>query len=410
MLVLDSLLEDADPPVPAGISTETGRRTRPVDELRADLTPYFKDYGITRVAHLTGFDYVGLPVHMAVKPQGRSLSSGSGKGLTTDASWVSAVMECCEQAVWANLEVEKIEASRSMLQRMGVTVADGNLLPQARGSMWNEDLPIEWVAGWDIVSGDQVWVPAGLVTLQAAGQGRLNPFVSGSNGLASGAHVVEAILSGLQEVIERDGLVLRTVIDPAPSTGAMDVLWVAAPGAAELIERSGLYLEVVDATTEVGVPIVAAYLFDQKGGTAGTFKGMGAGVSRAMALTRAVTEAAQSRCLIIAGARDDIFETTRAASVSSPAVSRAALTSELPAGEDFSTGTVVGDLEWMVSRLIDSGFPQVIVVRHSLPGDPVQVVRVLVPGLEGYPFAYGKTGLRAASWSLSGQQSKVEVS
>jgi len=400
-LNLTRIVDPADPPLPEGIVTESGRRTRPASELRAYLTPYLPDYGITRVAHLTGFDHVGLPVHMAVKPQGRTLSSGSGKGPVPDASWVSAVMECCEQSVWEGLRLESVHASRAMLQRMGVSVVDGNRLPHMRGAIWNEEVPIDWVPGWDIVAGEEVWVPESLVTVSLAGEGNLKPFVSGSNGLASGAHVLEALLSGLQEVIERDGLALRTVVDPAPYVAGMAVLADSAPAIAERIERSGLILEVVDATTEVGVPIAAAYLHEPEGGTTGSFKGMGAGVNMATALTRAVTEAAQGRCLIVAGARDDIFETMRAAAVRFSSAPRVPVTGELSAGVDHSTGSVLGDIEWMVERLVAAGFPQVIVLRHTSPGDPVQVVRVIVPGMEGYPFSFSQLGERARTWRAS---------
>ena len=139
MLDFGSMVAPGDLPLPVGIATESGRRTRPVGELRAHLSAYLQDYGITRVAHLTGFDYVGLNVHMAVKPQGRSLSSGSGKGPTPDASWVSAVMECCEQAVWESLDVDSVHASRSVMQKLGVTVADGFQLPKAKGAIWHDD-------------------------------------------------------------------------------------------------------------------------------------------------------------------------------------------------------------------------------------------------------------------------------
>jgi ribosomal protein S12 methylthiotransferase accessory factor YcaO len=89
MLSLDfsPILDPGDPPAPVGIRTESGLRSRNTLELKSALVPHLADYGITRVAHLTGFDSVGLPVHMAVKPQGRSLSSGSGKGPTPEASW-----------------------------------------------------------------------------------------------------------------------------------------------------------------------------------------------------------------------------------------------------------------------------------------------------------------------------------
>ena len=55
------------------------------------VEPYLLDYGITRVAHLTHLDHVGIPVHMAMKPSGRTLSSGSGKGITELGSTLSAV-------------------------------------------------------------------------------------------------------------------------------------------------------------------------------------------------------------------------------------------------------------------------------------------------------------------------------
>jgi len=398
LLNFDPLLTPADFPLPVGIATESGRRTRPTEELRAFLTPHLEAYGITRVAHLTGFDYVGLNVHMAVKPQGRSLSSGSGKGATPDASWVSAVMECCEQSVWETLDLDLMHSSRTMMQRLGATVVDGHSLPQVKGAHWHDDLPVDWTPGWDIVAGEEVWVPAAMVMVNQPGRGPRMPFVSGSNGLASGAHVLEALLSGLQEAIERDGLTLRTIINPAPYVNGLDILRQAAPSVAERIERSGLILQTVNATTEIGVPIAAAYLKEHEGGTTGSFKGMGAGLSMSTALVRAVTEAAQSRCLIVAGARDDLFETSRSASVSKPAPRHEIPVGNLEAGTDYATGSVTGDIEWMVTQLVASGFERVIVIRHTAPEDPVQVVRVIVPGLEGYPFSSAAPGQRAKTW------------
>jgi ribosomal protein S12 methylthiotransferase accessory factor len=362
------------------------------------LKPHLSDYGITRVAHLTGFDLVGLPVHMAVKPQGRSLSSGSGKGPTTDASWISAVMECAEQAVWESLKFEAIEASEAMLRRMGVAVADGRQLPQLKGTIWNDQLPVRWIPGWDIVAGREIFVPECLVTVSLPGEDpSLKPFVSGSNGLASGAHILEAILSGLQEVIERDGVCLRTQIDPSPRICGDELLQECAPDIAKKITNSGLQLEVRDASTEIGVPTIVTYLHDIEGGRTGVFKGAGAGVSNATALVRAVTEAAQARCLIVAGARDDMFETMRTSSTSQPASKLSLPGEQLLAGVDHGTGDVIGDLQWMVGNLVSAGFEQVIVLRHTPPGDPIQVARVIVPGLEGYQFSYAKTGQRAAT-------------
>jgi hypothetical protein len=38
---------------------------------------------------------------------------------------------------------------------------------------------------------------------------------------------------------------------------------------------------------------------------------------------------------------------------------------------------------------------QILIKRHTLPEDPVQVVRVVVPGLEGYLFEQYTPGPRA---------------
>ena len=74
---------------------------------------------------------------------------------------------------------------------------------------------------------------------------------------------------------------------------------------------------------------------------------------------------------------------------------------QLADGTDFGSGDVLRDLKWMVSRLVDNGFPRVIVIRHTKPDEPVQVARVIVPGIEGYMFSYAAMGNRAAKWSTA---------
>lgn len=394
------VLQPEDPPLET-LVTESGLRSRPASEIREYLTGYLADYGITRVAHLTGLDQVGIPVHMAVKPQGRSLSSGSGKGVTADASWVSAVMECCEQSVWEYLDLDTIEGSQNMLRRAGLTTVDGHDCPPIRGSLWHEDFSTVWTPGWDIVAGEEVWIPDIIARLGLTVDPRIRPFVAGTNGLASGMHVLEALLSGLLEAVERDGMSLFTG-EFAPEKQYLDcmpLLREAAPEVAEKIERAGLQPEVLDVTTEVGVPTVVAYLHDAVGGTTGTFKGAGAGISTEVALVRAVTEAIQARCLIVAGARDDVFETMRSSATANPATVLPERPNKLQSRPTASTGSVAGDIAWVVEQLRAAGFGRVIVLRHSAPADPVQVVRVFVPGLEGYTFAYAAPGRRARTWS-----------
>src|SRR4051812_20202893 len=65
---------------------------------RARLRGRLGDYGITRVANVTGLDRLGVPVLMAIRPNSRSLTVSQGKGVETDAAWVSGVMEAIELA------------------------------------------------------------------------------------------------------------------------------------------------------------------------------------------------------------------------------------------------------------------------------------------------------------------------
>lgn len=384
---------------PQTLASPSGLRTRDAGELRESLRDHLWSRGITRVAHLTGFDIIGMPVHMAVKPQGRSLSSGSGKGLTTDASWVSAVMEAWEQSVWEDLGYpgsDDLMAGANSLDRLGVRAVDAGACAMVRRHTWTRDTPTWWTAGLDLLSGEQTWVPAGLVALLPANDRPLSPFVAGSNGLASGAHVFEAVLSGLLEVVERDGMALYSSTRPRCDPSMR--LQSCAPQLLERIQASGLVLEVVDVTTELGIPTYVAHLGEPEGGAPGGFKGAGAGLDPDVALVRAVTEAVQARCLIVAGARDDVFETNRAAAVrfSRP---RSHPTEPLPECASLATGSIVGDVVCLLGVLQAAGFDDVVVIRHTGAQDPVQVVRVIIPGLEGYPFANAAPGARAMSMS-----------
>jgi ribosomal protein S12 methylthiotransferase accessory factor len=397
VLQLSGLLLDGDRADAEGVATPSGRRTFVADELRQQLTPKLGAFGITRVAHLTGLDHLGVPVHMAVKPQGRTLSSGSGKGVTKDASWVSAVMEAIEQTVWEGIEVSGVEASERALRERGNAFVPGDELQRRRGALWSDHLPIRWRAGWDILHGEEVWIPDSVVCFRDGG---LSPFPASSNGLASGATVLEAVLSGLQEVIERDGIALHSLTTHGPFVDGCDYLDEVDPWLSSLVKRAKLVMELIDATTEIGVPTFVCYFRDAPGERLGRFKGAGAGTTTATALVRAVTEAAQGRTLVVAGARDDVFASMRRASIEFRAPLNQPIgsvtRSEPPS--DAGCGSVIGDLSWLAGRLESCGFNRIVVVRHTGPSDPVQVVRVVVPRLEGYPLAVASPGRRALEW------------
>src|SRR4051794_8815571 len=54
--------------------------------------------GVTRLADITGLDRIGVPVFHAVRPLSRALAVSQGKGFTSVAAQIGALMESVESA------------------------------------------------------------------------------------------------------------------------------------------------------------------------------------------------------------------------------------------------------------------------------------------------------------------------
>jgi ribosomal protein S12 methylthiotransferase accessory factor len=59
-------------------------RVRTPEQTLEIITPRLADYGITRLADVTGLDDLGVPVVMAVRPLAATLSVAQGKGATLE--------------------------------------------------------------------------------------------------------------------------------------------------------------------------------------------------------------------------------------------------------------------------------------------------------------------------------------
>ncbi|MEO8703204.1 MAG: YcaO-like family protein [Kofleriaceae bacterium] len=260
--------------------------------------------GITRIADLTGLDTLGIPVFAAIRPMGRSLSTQQGKGLTPLAAKVSALMESLETWTAEHIAAPVVTGSA---RQLGTRAIDVRALPRPRGRL-DRGARWRWVEGRDLATDEPVLVPLEAVTLDTVF--RAPPvFDVSSNGLASGNVLVEAILHGLCEVLERDAeaawrraggdrrIVLDTIEGPArdlidriAAAGARVFVWDL--GAAEL-------------------PVIGCAIMEDPREpawrTLGFYQGFGAHLVPEVAVARAVTEAAQTRLTYIAGARDDFF-------------------------------------------------------------------------------------------------------
>jgi len=138
-------------------------------------------------------------------------------------------------------------------------------------------------------------------------------FLAGSNGLASGNHPIEAINAALYELIGRDAVALW-VARPMRARAAclLDLGSVDDADCRSLLDKfaaAGIIVRVWHVTTDIRI---AAFLCDIRDPSPGDPRrlrrhhGSGCHPDRAIALSRALTEAAQTRLTYIAGIRDDL--------------------------------------------------------------------------------------------------------
>ncbi|MET7814194.1 YcaO-like family protein [Streptomyces sp. NPDC005395] len=278
-------------------------RSRAAQETWDAIAPHLPRYGITRVSRLTGLDYLGTPVWTAIRPTARTLSASQGKGANDLLAKISAAAEAIE--LW--------HVEQPMIPALHAPASDLDLpfpLSTLPVKFWHEDLvhlPLEWTTGTQLLSGTPVPVPLGLVQ-RTARRAPWQPdvFRATSTGLACGNTRDEALLHAMYEVVERDALnadesangVWRLRIDPAS---------VGAPYARQLIDSlltAGAAVELALVANAYYIPVCLAYLWTEDYPV--HFAGAGCHQDPEIALTRAITEAAQSRLTCIAGTRDDL--------------------------------------------------------------------------------------------------------
>ena len=173
--------------------------------------------GVTRVANVTGLDYIGVPVVMVCRPNSRSLATTQGKGMTIKAAKVSGIMEAVEAFHAEGITKPLKLASFAELQN-DHRITDVKRLPKVKDCRFAHSMRTLWIEGFDLLQQGSVWIPFELVHCDYTrplpeGSGC---FLPTTNGLAAGNEYLEAISHGICEVIERDAISMASVEDPPP--------------------------------------------------------------------------------------------------------------------------------------------------------------------------------------------------
>ena len=393
------------------VFTQGTHRTRAPSETFELIRPFFKRIGLTRLADITGLDRIGIPVVISIRPNATLLAVDSGKGVTLEAAKVSAAMECIERYHNDATQLESLfDSYNNLKKRFQVMPLEG--LQLTKHHIFNPNSSEHWVCGWDIVNQEEVVVPRELVvTPNVYTNPSLFSFQLGTNGLASGNTFIEAVCAGLYEVVERDGLACHRVASwrdtnyTYPRIRQETIVYPTVLELLDKLEESGIGAVIHHAAVDTQVPIYQVIIYDKIVHKMGVYKGFGAHLDPEIAMCRAITEAVQARAVFIAGSRDDFFhqeyKTNKLADDDESYLDLLSKGESMGAGEvpNRTTGTFEEDLAQIIHYLKQVGLNQVIVFDLTKDDFPISVVRVVVPGLEGYLFGYYRPGYRANNFA-----------
>jgi YcaO-like protein with predicted kinase domain len=377
---------------------EGTHRTVPPARTLERLQAVLRKVGVTRVGVITGLDVIGIPVVMVCRPNGRSLSVSQGKGVDLTAAKVSGIMEALEAWHAENVLLPLRLATYRELRAVS-RVVDVTQLPRPALSRFHPDLTILWIEGNDVFTGERVWVPYECVHLDfrvAVPQGG-GCFLLNGTGLAAGNNLLEAVSHALCEVVERDAFALWDErSDDDRASRHVDLATVKDLGCRRLLDAydaAGVHVAASDLTTDVCLPVFSVRIVNRRADKVRRLPaavGGGCHPDRGVALSRALTEAAQSRLTLIAGSRDDAPPAYYRRVRDAQAI--AAHAEQLPSRSNRSFtdiahvpgSSIDEDVAHVLDRLHTVGVRQAILIDLTRPDVLIPVVRMVVPGLEGW--------------------------
>ncbi len=378
--------------------SEGTHRMRSPEETVDHFSPLMGRLGITRLANLTGLDTIGLPTWMAVRPNSKGLATSQGKGLTHAAARASALMESIES--WHGEMIAR-PVRMGSLHDMGQSerICDVLELGRYADRPLRPDLSISWIEGRSLSDDSPCWVPWEAVSTDYTvppGDVGETVFVQSSNGLAGGNHLAEAVFHALTELVERDAVTHAALqfrrADPVrrirPDT-------VRTPHLGHLLamcDAAGIEAVLFDLTVDTGIPVFGCTIVDREASLRWRvlphFSGYGCHLSPEVALSRAITEAVQSRVTWIAGSRDDITAEEYRRGVHVDDLESYRQLVALGEGQvdfstvpDRSTDCFAQDIAVVLRALSSVGVDEVIAVDLRREELGVPVVKLVAPGL-----------------------------
>lgn len=253
-----------------------------------------------------------------------------------------------------------------------------------------QDVPISWTPVSSAHDGGRKLVPACFGFFYFRGDERSERFYFGdSNGCAAGNTAEEAILQGLYELIERDACAIwwynrlpRSELSPLESADAFPAR------ALDFYARRSRSFSLIDITTDIRVPVIAAVSADARGQD--IHVGLGCNLDFGIAISRAISELHQSYLISrlpkrpeTATLNKDWNDWLANGSLDQYRYLRPLGRSDAADLQRLSGRTVEGDLDIVLS-LLESKRLDVFIQDLSRPEAILPVFRAIVPGLRHF--------------------------
>lgn len=200
---------------------------------------------------------------------------GAGASLDRQIAQAKAYCEAIER--YCNLVPTGADSIVASRDELGDEAVDLRLFPRCSPAEYahphcpvvpaDHRLPMRWTRAYSLITGQPRWVPLVAVYLGAGFRYRGENFTLPiSTGCAVAASYEQATVTGICEVVERDGLMLTWLQQlPLPRLEPGDGL---DPGLAERLDRlrrAGLEVAFFDATTDLGIPTIYALILAPQG-------------------------------------------------------------------------------------------------------------------------------------------------
>jgi thioglycine synthase len=348
-------------------------------------------------------DRIGIPVFTChrVRPD-NSKTSHTGKGVSPIQAQVSLTMESIERyssEFRDEYESKLIKGSYNLLSKK-FNILDPQDMILSKDGNYNHDSDIHWAWGCDLARDEDILVPACAV-YHPYHLDDVFLFDTHTNGIASGNTIEEAVVHGLAEAIERDAWSIARY-----TRNYSDALFVEDETGNRFIvnifekfKHADIEIVAKDITTDIGVPVIAAFSRDLAYPTMKPIDGFGAHLDPRVAMIRSILEIVTTRALLIQkfgidGMCEPITAYLGGHIDDDDPRFYAYDQKGLRDIEVNYTEDIMLDIMNIIDKLRARGLDRTIAVDITRPDTGIPTVRIIVPGLETYCFDRMRIGNR----------------